>query len=135
MEFALYKYTQIREDKTRIIFVSAKGSVFLDITYSPNGKDKKAFIWSLNVKEEYRGKHFARVLLTSAEAAAKEYDVTKIELEWQSPTPKWVYYWYIRCGYREKEYDSGYSRLCKDLIKDLDGTHKARQETHTGDGA
>ena len=134
MEFSLYNYTQIWEDKTRIIFVSDKGSVFLDITYSPNGKDKKALIWGLNVKEEYRGKHFAGVLLGSAEAAAKEYDVTEIELEWQSPTPKWVYYWYIRCGYREKEFDSGYSRLCKDLIKDCDGTDKARQEAHTGEG-
>ena len=118
MEFSLYNYTQIWEDKTRIIFVSDKGSVFLDITHSPNGKDKKALIWGLNVNEEFRGKHFAKVLLDSAEAAAKEYDVSEIELEWQSPTPKWVYYWYIRCGYREKEYDSGYSRLCKDLIKD-----------------
>ena len=117
MEFSLYNYTQIWEDKTRIIFVSDKGSVFLDITYSPNGKDKKAIIWGLNVKEEYRGKHFARVLLASAETAAKEYDVSEVELEWQSPTPKWVYYWYIRCGYREKEFDSGYSRLCKDLKK------------------
>lgn len=92
MDFSLYNYTQIWEDMTRIIFVSDKGSVFLDITYSPNGKDKKALICGLNVKEEYRGKHFARVLLTSAEAAAKEYDVTQIELEWESPTPKWVYY-------------------------------------------
>ena len=97
MEFALYSYTQIWDDKIRIILVSDKGSVFLDITYSPNGKDKKALIWGLNVKEEYRGKHFAGVLLGSAEAAAKEYD-------------------------------SGYSRLCKDLIKDLDGTDKTRQE-------
>ena len=118
MEFVICKYTQIWEYKTRIIFVSDKGSVFLDITYSPNGKDKKAFIWGLNVKGEFRGKHFARVLLSSAEAAAKEYDVSEIELEWQCPTPKWVYYWYIRCGYREKEYDAGYSRLCKDLIND-----------------
>ena len=118
MEFALYSYTQIWDDKIRIIFVSDKGSVFLDIAHSPNGKDKKALIWGLNVKEEFRGKHFAGVLLGSVEAAAKEYGVTEIELEWQSPTPKWVYYWYIRCGYREKEYDSGYSRLCKDLIKD-----------------
>lgn len=118
MEFSLYNYTQIWEDKIRIIFVSDKGSVFLDITYSPNGKDKKALIWGLNVKEEFRGKRFARVLLCSAEDVAKEYDVNEIELEWQSPTPKWVYKWYIRCGYIEKEYYSGYSRLCKYLIKE-----------------
>ena len=119
MEFALYSYTQIWDDKIRIILVSDKGSVFLDITYSPNGKDKKALIWGLNVKEEYRGKHFAGVLLGSVEAAAKEYDVTEIELEWQSPIPKWVYYWYICCGYREKEEYIGYGGLCKDVIKDL----------------
>ena len=118
MEFALYNYTQIWDDKIRIIFVSDKGSVFLDITYSPNGKDKKALIWGLNVKEEFRGKRFARVLLCSAADVAREYDVTEIELEWQSPTPKWAYQWYIRCGYIEKEYYSGYSRLCKDLIKE-----------------
>ena len=72
MEFALYNYTQIWEDKIRIIFVSDKGSVFLDITYSPNGKDKKALIWGLNVKEEFRGKHCAKALHGSPEAAAKE---------------------------------------------------------------
>ena len=85
--------------------------------------------------QEFMKLSWGEVSTKVEQAVAKEYDVTEIELEWQSPTPKWVYQWYIRCGYIEKEYDRGYSLLCKDLIKDCNGTDKARQETHTGEGA
>ena len=103
------------EYKTRTIIICQYGSVLVDITSSPNGKDKKAFIFSLNVEEEHRNKGIGSVLLKQAEEYIKNQSIQTVELEWISPTPLWVYNMYIKNGYQEKDFDDGYSRLYKDL--------------------
>lgn len=103
------------EYKTRTIIICQYGSVLVDITSSPNGKDKKAFIFSLNVEEEHRNKGIGTALLKQAEEYIKNQFIQTVELEWVSPTPLWVYNMYIKNGYKEKDFDDGYSRLYKDL--------------------
>ena len=110
----LYVYQQW-EYKTRTIIICQYGSILIDITFSPNGKDKKAFIFSLNVEEEHRGKGIGTALLNQAEEYVKNQSIQTVELEWISPTPLWVYNMYIKNGYQEKDFDDGYSRLYKDL--------------------
>ena len=111
---SLYVYQQW-EYKTRTIIICQYGSVLVDITSSPNRKDKKAFIFSLNVEEEHRNKGIGSVLLKQAEEYIKNQSIQTVELEWISPTPLWVYNMYIKNGYQEKDFDDGYSRLYKDL--------------------
>ena len=101
--------------KTRSIIICNGGSVLVDIVTSPNGKDKKAFIFSLNVEEEHRNKGIGTALLKQAEEYVKNQSIQTVELEWISPTPLWVYNMYIKNGYQEKDFDDGYSRLYKDL--------------------
>ena len=111
---SLYVYQQWKY-KTRIIIICQYGSVLVDITSSPNRKDKKAFIFSLNVEEEHRNKGIGTALLKQAEEYIKSQSIQTVELEWASPTPLWVYNMYIKNGYKEKDFDDEYSRLYKDL--------------------
>ena len=111
---SLYVYQQW-EYKTRIIIICQYGSVLIDITSSPNGKDRKAFIFSLNIEEEHRNKGIGTALLKQAEEYIKSQSIQTVELEWISPTPLWVYNMYLKNGYKEKDFDDGYSRLYKDL--------------------
>ena len=116
MEIKVSSYIQQQwEYKTRTIIICQYGSVLVDIISSPNGEDKKAFIFSLNVEEEYRGKGIGTALLKHAEEYIKNQSIHVVELEWVSPTPLWVYNMYIKNGYKEKDFDDGYSRLYKDL--------------------
>ena len=103
------------EYKQRIIILCQEGSIFVDITFSPNGEDKKAFIWGLNVEEKYRGNGIGTALLKKAENYVREQSIHMVELEWSSQTPLWVYKMYINNGYKEKDFDDGYSRLYKEL--------------------
>ena len=104
------------EFKTRTIIICNGGSVIVDITTSPNGEDRKAFIFSLNVEEEHRGKGIGTTLLRKAEEFVMSQFVRTVELEWASPTPLFVYNMYIKNGYKEKDFDEGYSRLYKELM-------------------
>ena len=116
MEIKVNSYIQQQwEYKTRTIIICQYGSVLVDIISSPNGEDKKAFIFSLNVEEEHRGKGIGTALLKHTEEYIKNQSIHVVELEWVSPTPLWVYNMYIKNGYKEKDFDDGYSRLYKDL--------------------
>lgn len=106
-------YIQYWDSKERLIIVCDEGSVFVDITVSPNKIDRKAFIWGLNVNPDYRGMGFGSSLLKYAEDYVRERLIDKVELEWESSSSLWVYDWYIRKGYKEIEFSEGYSRLCK----------------------
>lgn len=109
------QYTQDWLDRKRIILVSDKGSVFVDVDYSPDDFGARAFIWGLYVKTEYRRKGVGGRLLTRAEEAARWLGQTIVALEWESPTPQWVYDWYVRSGYEVKVFGDGCSRLYKTL--------------------
>lgn len=109
-------YTQYWNNKERLIIVCDYGSVFVDITVSPNKLDKKAFIWGLNVNPDFRGIGFGNQLLKYAEDYVRKRDISKVELEWESSSSSlWVYDWYIRKGYEEIDFSEGYSRLQKTL--------------------
>lgn len=110
-------YTQYWDNKRRLIIVCDYGSVFVDITVSPNKLDKKAFIWGLNVNPDFRGIRVGSSLLKFAEDCIRDQSINKVELEWESSSPLWVYDWYIRAGYEEIAFDEGYSRLCKTFEK------------------
>lgn len=98
--------------KKRILIISNKGSIFVDITYSPNNIDKKIELWGFYVNEENRDKGVGKALLHYAEQVARRYG-NRIEIQWISPTPKWTYEWYLREGYIESAFDEGYSKLFK----------------------
>ena len=109
-------YTQYWNNKERLIIVCDYGSVFVDITISPNKLDKKAFIWGLNVNPDFRGIGVGSSLLKFAEDCIRKKSINKVELEWESSSsPLWVYDWYIRKGYEEIDFSEGYSRLQKTL--------------------
>lgn len=108
-------YIQHWNNKERLIIVCDEGSVFVDITVSPNKLDRKAFIWGLNVYPDYRGMGFGSSLLKCAEDCVRKENINKVELEWEASSPLWVYDWYVRNGYKETDFSEGYSRLCKTL--------------------
>lgn len=108
-------YTQYWGNKERLIIVCDYGSVFVDITISPNKIDRKAFIWGLNVCPDSKGMGWGNSLLKCAEGSVRERLINKVELEWEYSSPLWVYDWYVRKGYKEIEFSEGHSRLCKTL--------------------
>ncbi len=113
------QYTQDWLDRKRIILVSDKGSVFVDVDYSPDDFGARAFIWGLFVKTEYRRKGMGGQLLARAEEAARWLGQTIVALEWERPTPQWVFDWYIRRGYEEKEFGDGCAKMYKVLVEEL----------------
>ena len=102
-------------NKERLIIVCNEGSIFVDITISPNKIDKKAFIWGLNVSQNSRNKDLGTLLLKYAEECVKQRNINKVEIEWEISSPLWIYDWYIRNGYKEIDFGEGYSKLCKTL--------------------
>lgn len=116
-------YTQYWNNKERLIIVCDEGSIFVDITISPNKLDKKAFIWGLNVNPDFRGIGVGSSLLKFAEDCIRDQSINKVELEWESSSSSlWVYDWYIRKGYEEIDFSEGYSRLQKTLWQLIERT-------------
>ena len=108
-------YTQYWNYKERLIIVCNEGSVFVDIIVSPNRIDKKAIIWGLYISQNSRNKGLGTLLLNYAEECVRQQNVNKIEIEWEISSPLWVYNWYVRNGYKEIDFEKGYSKLCKTL--------------------
>ena len=108
-------YTQYWNYKERLIIVCNEGSIFVDITTSPNKINKKAFIWGLNIHQNSQHIGLGTLLLKHAEECIRQRNIRKIEIEWEISSPLWVYNWYIRNGYKEIDYGEEYSRLCKTL--------------------
>ena len=108
-------YTQYWNNKERLIIVCNEGSVFVDITTSPNKIDKKAFIWGLNISPNSRHIGLGTLLLKYAEECVRQRNISKVEIEWENSSPLWVYDWYIRNGYKEIDFGEGYSKLRKTL--------------------
>ena len=86
MSVNIKQYLQQRDFSERIIIVCDKGSVFVDITYSPNGKDRKAVIWGLFVGSGYRCNGVGNDLLLYAEEQVKVRGIREVEIAWESPT-------------------------------------------------
>lgn len=101
--------TLIAEDSRGVIIGTA------NIDYLANKKDE-AFVWNLFVDEKYRKKGVAEALLKVAEKDAQSYKCDHMALEWYlKDSPRWVFDWYVRLGYEEKEFGKDCSLLVKQL--------------------
>ena len=75
------------DSKKRILIISNKGSIFVDIVFSPNNRDTKIELWEFYVDIDNRNKGVGKALLHYAEKVARRYS-NRIEIQWVSPTPK-----------------------------------------------
>ena len=67
-------------NKKKILIISNKGSVFVDVIFSPNNIDTKIEIWGLYVNKENRNSSVGKTLLHYAEKVAKRYG-NKVEIQ------------------------------------------------------
>mgnify|MGYP002621768136 CR=1 FL=1 len=81
----------------------------------------EAFIWNLYVCDTHRGKGYGRVLLSDAYDVAMLADCKKEILEWDlRDSPHWVYDWYVREGFEEKEFGKGYALMVKEIKENVE---------------
>ena len=96
-------YIQNWKDYKRVIVVSDKGSVFIDL-YQQNLYDVyppiKAEIWALFVGESFRNKGIAKQLLQYAENIVKQFGESCVALVWNNSTHLWVLECYKKSGYK-----------------------------------
>ena len=72
----------------------------------------EALVWNLYVDEPERRKGLARRLMDEARKTAKHLGAHTCALEWSlRESPNWVFDWYCRLGYDEKEFGPGYSLM------------------------
>ena len=112
-------YIQKWKSYERIIIVSDKGSVFIDLShkslytlYNPI----KSEIWGLFVEESSRNKGIAKQLMQYAEDTIKQFGDSYIAVVWNSSTPLWVLEWYKKRGYKFCQYLNDTDTL---LIKEI----------------
>lgn len=89
----------------------------VELGYYKNGEHEgEALIWNLYVNEEHRHKGIARWLMNKAHEMAKELGARTTALEWSlRESPFWVFDWYCRLGYDEKEIGPGISLMRRPL--------------------
>ena len=76
----------------------------------------EAHLWNLHVDQEYRGEGCGRILLQNAIFIAKESGCNVATLDWDiKEAPKWVFDWYTRNGFEEREF----GRDCAFMVKTL----------------
>lgn len=73
--------------------------------YKHGEHEGEALVWNLYVDEEHRRKGLARKLMDEAHKTAKHLGSKVTVLEWSlKESPRWVFDWYCRLGYEEKEF-------------------------------
>ena len=89
----------------------------VELGYYKNGEHEgEALVWNLYVNEEHRHKGIARWLMAKAHEIAKELGAKTTALEWSlEESPFWVFDWYCRLGYDEKEIGTGSSLMRRPL--------------------
>ena len=84
--------------------------------YKHGEHEGEALVWNLYVDEEYRRKGLARELMQEAHKTAKHLGVKVTALEWSlKESPQWVFDWYCRLGYDEKEFGPGNALMKRPL--------------------
>ena len=78
----------------------------VEVRVFKDGKHKgEAYLWNLFVNPECRGRGYARILMQAAYDRAQESGCHTCVLEWDmKESPRWVFQWYTRLGYDEKEF-------------------------------
>lgn len=112
-------YIQNWKDYKRVIVVSDKGSVFVDLYQQPLydfDTAIKSEIWALYVGESFRNKGIAKQLLQYAENIVKQFGESCVALVWNNSTPLWVLEWYKKSGYKVCQYLNDTEAL---LIKEI----------------
>ena len=66
--------------KKRILIISNKGSIFVDIVFSPNNRDTKIELWGFYVDIDNRNKGIGKALLHYVEKVARRYS-NRIEIQ------------------------------------------------------
>ena len=76
----------------------------------------EALIWNLYVDEQHRGRGYGRALLSDALLVIEGADFHVAALEWRlKESPHWVFDWYCREGFDEKEFGNGYALMKKKI--------------------
>ena len=76
----------------------------------------EALVWNLYVDKDHRRKGVARKLMDEAHKTAKHLGAKVTALEWSlKDSPYWVFDWYIRLGYDEKEIGNGCALMKRPL--------------------
>ena len=81
----------------------------VELAVHKNGEHEgEALVWNLYVDKEHRRKGLARRLMDEARKWAKPLGAHTSALEWSiEESPQWVFDWYTRLGYDEKEFGPG----------------------------
>lgn len=117
----IHQYVQDWETYKRIIIVSDKGSVFIELSQNSLYdlcNHVKSEIWGLFVGEPFRKEGIAKQLMQYAENIIKQYGETCIAVVWNSSTPLWVLEWYKKSGYKFCQYLNDTDTLLVKKIKD-----------------
>ena len=96
-------YIQSWKDYKRVIVVSDKGSVFVDLYQQPlypHCSPVKSEIWALFVEESIRNKGIAKQLMQYAENIVKQFGESCVAVVWNNSTPLWILKWYEKSGYK-----------------------------------
>lgn len=91
---------QIWNKRVVYLLTTEGGSIQLDIYSDYQFDDIYAYIHHLYVDKDYRRKGVARELLDIAENIARMNGKDAVYLDYVEYTPKWVYDYYIRRGYK-----------------------------------
>ena len=78
----------------------------------------EAYIWNLHVNEDQRGNGGGKILLRAAINAAIVLGCDAATLDWSiEESPEWVFDWYMRNGFDERQFGRG----CAFMVKVLKG--------------
>ena len=102
---------------TRYILSCEEGTITLELYKKPQGEKKiQAYICNLWVKEQYRHRAIASMLLLEVEKIAREDGHKEVWLEWdRRDTERFVLDWYMRNGYDDKAFGNNQVLLKKEL--------------------
>ena len=81
----------------------------VELAVQKHGKHEgEALVWNLYIDEPHRQKGLARRLMDEARKTAKHLGAHTCVLEWSlEESHHWVFDWYTRLGYDEKEFGPG----------------------------
>ena len=84
--------------------------------YKHGEHEGETLVWNLYVDKEHRRKGLARKLMDEAHKTAKQLGAKVTALEWSlKESPHWVFDWYTRLNYDEKELGPGCALMKRPL--------------------